>query len=268
MGSKSFPARPGIAGDELKLCVLGSGSKGQSVYVEAGATKMLFDAGFSALALKNRLASIDVDISDIRAVVVSHEHTDHVGGLRVMGRKYPVHATAGTIAQVSRRFELRGAETILAGEWVEAGDIRYVPIPLSHDAADPVGFVIEDGVSRVAIVTDLGTVTRNVLHHLGDLDLLVLESNHDKTMLIEGPYRWDLKQRIQGRHGHLSNEQSAKLLAAIASPRLKTVLLAHLSETNNRPDLAAREACRAMDGLNCGVKVCCQDMPGPVIELG
>lgn len=252
----------------MKLCVLGSGSKGQSVYVEAGSTKMLFDAGFSCLALKKRLSSIGVDIGDIGSVAISHEHTDHIGGLRVMGRKFPVHATAGTVARVSKRFELRGFETISAGEWVEAGDIRYVPIPLSHDAADPVGFVIEDSFSRAAIVTDLGTVTRNVLHHLGDLDLLVLESNHDKTMLIEGPYRWDLKQRIQGRHGHLSNEQSAELLCKVAGPRLKTVLLAHLSETNNRPELAAREACRTMDGMNCRIEVCRQDRPGPVIDLG
>ncbi len=252
----------------MRLCVLGSGSKGQAVYVEAGDTRVLFDAGFSARELKRRLGLIDVDVADLDAVVISHEHSDHVAGLRVMGRQFPVWATAGTLSQVGRRHEIVDPKTIEAGASYEIGAVSFTTLPLSHDAAEPVGFVIEDECSRAAIVTDLGVATRAIVHRLEDLDLVMIEANHDAQMLIDGTYPWELKQRIKSRHGHLSNQQSAELLAKIMSPRLKNVLLAHLSEANNLPRIALGEAESAVNGSSCVIEVCSQGQPSDVFELG
>lgn len=249
----------------MKICVLGSGSKGNAVYVESGETRLLFDAGFSWKELKRRLLYRGLDPDRIGAVVVSHEHTDHVGGLRVLGKKLPVYATAGTIAAVRRAFQVDAPEPISAGEWAEVGRVRFLPLPVTHDAADPVCFLIEDGDARLALVTDLGVTTRALVSRLSDLSAAVVEANHDLEMLMNGPYPWELKQRIRGRHGHLSNDDSAALVEAIAHPGLKRLFLAHLSETNNRPELARR----AVDGRceSSRLQVCCQEMPGELFKL-
>lgn len=245
----------------MKLCVLGSGSKGNAVYVEAGRTRVLFDAGFSSREIKRRLESVGVDPGDLCAIFISHEHHDHVGGLRVFGRRFPVFATQGTLDAASRTYPLNGSHAISTGSWFEVGDLKVLPVPLSHDAADPVGFVVEDGERRVGIITDQGTPTRVVRHHLRDLDLAIIESNHDPDMLKNGPYRWDLKQRIRSRLGHLSNQESAELVSGIMHPGLKLVLLAHLSEVNNQPALALSAAHRSIDGSGIAVNFCPQDRP-------
>jgi len=251
----------------MKLCVLGSGSKGHSVYVEAGGTKVLFDAGFSRLRLKALLADIGVDIDEIDCVVISHEHTDHIAGLRVLGRKKPVYLTRGALSRIRRRFEIDDPHTIVAGKPCELGGLVFTPTPTSHDAKEPVAFIIEENGARAGIVTDLGSVTRSVIHNMSDLDLAVVEANHDETMLIDGPYPWDLKQRIKGRHGHLSNRQCAKLVSSIYQPRLKNILLAHLSETNNLPKAARDEALLALGGAACEIHVCEQDRSTEVFEV-
>jgi phosphoribosyl 1,2-cyclic phosphodiesterase len=250
----------------MRLCVLGSGSKGHAVFVEAGETRVLFDAGFTGLELKRRLAAVGADAAGLSAIVISHEHFDHIAGLRALGRRLPVWATAGTFSWIRDRFAFNGTEVIRPGEWYAIGPLRFLPVSLSHDAEEPVGFVIEDGDHRAAVVTDLGVVTKSVQHCLHDLDLAVIESNHDPRMLIEGPYPWDLKQRIKGRLGHLSNPQAAALIAAIAHPGLKHVLAAHLSEINNTPALALASARDAVPGA-CRVHTCSQSRPAPVIKL-
>jgi len=251
----------------MKLCVLGSGSKGQAVYVQAGHTRILFDAGFSARQLKRRLQDRGIAISDLHAVVLSHEHTDHVAGLRVLGPRLPVYATAGTFRVLKDRYDFWATETIVAGQTCELGDLSFTPMSVSHDAQEPVAFVLEDGMTRVAIVTDLGVVTRSVRHGLDDLDLAVVEANHDLDMLLNGPYPWDLKQRIKGNHGHLSNAQAAQLIAAIVHPGLKKVMLAHLSQQNNLPGLARDEVQMAIDGSGCHLTVCSQDAPTAMMDL-
>jgi phosphoribosyl 1,2-cyclic phosphodiesterase len=228
---------------------------------------LLFDAGFSGRQLRERLGSIGAELDDLSAVVVSHEHTDHIAGLRVLGRRFPVYATRGTLSAVGERFELDGAEVISTGDWFEIGDLKFLPMSLSHDAFEPVGFVIDDGDSRAAVITDLGMVTNVVRHHLKDVALAVVESNHDAVMLRDGPYPWELKQRIKSRRGHLSNTQAANLISAIAHPGLKHVMVAHLSETNNLPELAKGEAEGALDGNNSKVHVCLQDKPSAVIMV-
>jgi phosphoribosyl 1,2-cyclic phosphodiesterase len=249
----------------MKVCILGSGSKGNAVYVEAGATRLLFDAGFSARELQRRLLAAGLDPGGIQAVVISHEHSDHVTGLRVLGKRLPVYATPGTLDALRDRFELRATETIGVGDWVDIGDLRFLPLPVSHDAADPVCFLIEDGSSRAALVTDLGVVTRALLHRLTDLSLAVIEANHDPDMLLNGPYSWDLKQRIKSRHGHLSNPESAALAAAIAHNGLRHLYLAHLSEINNTPELARREVADRCGGAR--LHVCAQHAPAPMIRV-
>jgi len=251
----------------MRLCVLGSGSRGHAVYVEAGRTRVLFDAGFSGKQIRERLGSIGADLDDLSAIVISHEHTDHIAGLRVLGRKLPVYATRGTLSAIEDRFELNGMEIIKPGDWCEIKDIKFLPVSLSHDANEPVGFVIEDGSSRAAVITDLGAVTNVVRHHLKDVALAVVESNHDAKMLRDGPYSWELKQRIKSRRGHLSNTQAANLVSAIAHPGLKQVMVAHLSEKNNLPELAKGEAEAALDGNNSKVQVCLQDAPTKVIRV-
>lgn len=251
----------------MKLCVLGSGSRGHAVYVEAGEAKVLFDAGFTGFELKRRLASVDVDAAQLNAIVISHEHTDHVAGLRALAKRLPVYATEGTFSWISKRFTFNGTEVIRAGEWYKLGPLRFLPVSLPHDAEEPVGFVIEDGDCRVAVVTDLGVVTKSVQHSLHGLDLAVIESNHDPQMLLDGPYPWDLKQRIKGRLGHLSNPQAAELIAAISHSGLKHVMVAHLSETNNTQALAADSARQALSSSSCRVHACSQSRPAPMIKL-
>ncbi|MFO8056774.1 MAG: MBL fold metallo-hydrolase [bacterium] len=251
----------------MKVCMLGSGSRGNAVYVKSGGTSLLFDAGFSGRELTRRLKSIDVDPSELSAIIVSHEHQDHVAGLRAMGRNFLVYGTAGTLAQVGKRFKLNGTETIRPGEPVRAGDIEFLPVPTSHDAADPVGFVVQDQDHRVAVMTDLGMVTRPVLDRLSDLSLAVIEANHDPDMLRDGPYPWHVKQRVKSRMGHLSNPDAAGLAGSIACGRLRTVLLAHLSEENNTGELAVSAVQKVMDGSGVRIEACRQDRPSPLFAL-
>ncbi len=253
----------------MRLCVLGSGSKGNSILVESGRTRVLFDAGFSCRELKRRLHSLDVDPSSISAVVISHEHTDHIQGLRVLRKELPVYATAGTLGRIRGRFELSaGAETITAGELVRIGDLCFRAIPLSHDAAEPVGFVIENGGARAGILTDQGALTRLLAHQLSGLDVLVIEANHDPETLMNGPYQWHLKQRIKGRHGHLGNPEAAELVRRVMHPGLRQVMLAHLSEINNRPELARAAVIEVLDGSGVGLTVCEQSAPAKPMCFG
>ncbi len=251
----------------MKVCVLGSGSRGNSVYVKSGNTSVLFDAGFSGRELKKRLASIDVDPSELSAIVISHEHGDHVSGLRVMGRNFTVYGTAGTLETLCRRFKMNGTEAVRAGETCSIGDMSVLPVPTSHDATDSVGFVIDDGDHRIAVMTDLGVVTRSVRDRLCDLSLAVIEANHDPAMLLDGPHPWHVKQRVKSRLGHLSNADTAALAEDISCPGLKAMLLAHLSAENNTPDLAVAAVQKTMDGSGVRIEACRQDRPTCVFTL-
>ena len=229
----------------MKFCVLGSGSKGNAIYVESGATAILVDGGFSGREIADRLARIGRDISSLKAVFVTHEHHDHISGVGVVSRRcrIPVFANEGTIRgagkTLTKLFKCNEFET---GDLVEFDGFQVRSFAISHDTADPVGFVINDATSRLGICTDTGIPTRLISRRLAQCDGLVLEFNHDPEMLKNGPYPQSLKQRVNSSQGHLSNGDGAGLLDTVIHDGLRQVVLAHLSETNNLPEFAYREA--------------------------
>lgn len=225
----------------LTLCVLASGSRGNATYLSNGRTSILIDAGLSGKELQRRMAAKGLNPAGLDAILVSHEHTDHIQGVGVMARRFglTVHISDGTW-QASRQSlgKLPDVRPFTCGHPFSIGDLAIHPFSISHDAVDPAGFTIGCNGSKVGVATDLGIVTGMVKTHLQDCDALILEANHDPQMLIDGPYPWPLKQRIRGRSGHLSNEDAALFLETLVHDRLSHVILAHLSEENNTPDKA------------------------------
>ncbi|MBT0654120.1 MBL fold metallo-hydrolase [Geomobilimonas luticola] len=236
----------------MQVCLLASGSKGNAIFIAAGASKLLVDCGLSATETLNRLAAIGVEGCELDAVLVSHEHTDHVRGAGTLARKLkiPLLVSYPTCREIHT--SLRKTEVIEfeAGYQFTFRDILIDPFPITHDACDPVGFLIEAAAGRVGVATDLGIATRLVKDKLQGCRALVVESNHDEEMLLNGPYPWHLKQRIKSRHGHLSNNDSSELLADLLHSRLEAVFLAHLSEVNNDPSVALDVATRLIDSQN------------------
>lgn len=229
----------------MRVCLLASGSKGNSLFIESGGTKLLVDAGLSAREIVARLAAIQVDAAEIDGIIISHEHTDHIRGAGALARKFgvPVLISYPTSRETAGHFRSTQLVEFESGCSFEFRDILVDPFPITHDSIDPVGLVLESSEGRVGFATDLGLATRLVKDKLKGCRALVLESNHDEEMLANGPYPWHLKQRIKSRHGHLSNVESAELLVEVMGPGLEMVFLAHLSEVNNHPD-AALEAFR------------------------
>jgi phosphoribosyl 1,2-cyclic phosphodiesterase len=253
----------------VRVCLLASGSKGNSIFVEAGETRLLVDAGLAASELEKRLATIGISGSDIHGILVTHEHTDHIRGAGIFARRfripavvsYPTHAAAEGLFRKTEVMEFE------SGHSFSFRDLMIDPFPLTHDAVDPVGFRIESGDGAVGIATDLGIATRLVQEKLRGCRSLVLEFNHDEEMLLNGPYPWHLKQRIRSRHGHLSNVDSASLLDELLHESLEGLLLAHLSEVNNHPGIAERAAVDLLANRNVcrpSVAVGNQYVPTPV----
>lgn len=232
----------------MKACLLASGSKGNSLLVVSGRTRLLIDAGLSSRELCRRLALTGISPGDLDAILVTHEHVDHVRGLGLLSRRYslPVylhHEVAAALADNHRPARIIEFAT---GVEIPVGDLGVKAFPITHDAQAPVGFTLSGPAGKVGVATDLGIVTRLVAEELCGCRTLVLESNHDEAMLRDGPYPWPLKQRIKGNHGHLSNHDSAGLLETLCWEGLETVFLAHLSETNNHPELAWKSAEQAL----------------------
>jgi len=229
----------------VKFSVLGSGSKGNTIFVESGTTAILVDGGFSGREIADRMTLIGRDISCLKAVFVTHEHHDHISGVGVVSRRcrVPVFANQGTFRgagkRLSKLFERGEFQT---GDLVDFDGLQIRSFAISHDTSDPVGFVIDDGASRLGICTDTGISTRLISRRLALCDALVLEFNHDPVMLKKGPYPQSLKQRVNSSQGHLSNGDGAGLLDSVVHTGLRHVVLAHLSETNNLPEIAYREA--------------------------
>jgi phosphoribosyl 1,2-cyclic phosphodiesterase len=225
----------------IEVTILGSGSSGNATLVRSPRSSLLIDAGFSCRQLRLRLAECGWSVAKLDAILVTHEHTDHIAGLRVLcaGHRIPVFATEATHA--GRELAAAGiscVESFRAGEEFKVGDMVIHPFSVPHDAVDPVGFVVSVNGIRYGHVTDIGSPTALVRHHLRGCHLLALETNHDPAMLIDGPYPWFLKQRIMSRLGHLSNPDASALLSEVSGPELQAVFLAHLSLENNTPDLA------------------------------
>ncbi|HSG08900.1 MAG TPA: MBL fold metallo-hydrolase [Longimicrobiales bacterium] len=229
----------------MKVAVLGSGSSGNATLVRAGNTHVLVDAGFSGRDLERRLTTLGVEPGEIRAIVISHDHGDHTRGMGVFARKHatPLYMTDATRDACSKL--LRGEEEVRPyrpGRPFVVGDVRVEPFITIHDAADPVGLAVVDECTglRMGVATDLGRPTAQIRHALSRCDLLVLEANHDEVLLATGPYPWSVKRRIASSHGHLSNQAAAQFVLELLHPRLAGVVLAHLSNECNRPDLALK----------------------------
>jgi len=223
----------------MKLCVLASGSSGNCTFVGSAQTRILIDAGLSARRTVQRLKEIDVDIEEIDAVCVTHEHTDHVTGLRVLQKKHglAVYANGGTAEALRNHQKNREVEcrVFTTGAPFAIGDLHIEPFSVPHDAYEPVGFVVEAGGSRVGVVTDIGTVTELVREKLRTCRVVVIEANHDEELLQGSQRPWSLKQRIRGRQGHLSNRAAAAMMAEIAHADLRHLVLAHMSSECNTP---------------------------------
>ena len=222
----------------MEAIVLASGSSGNAVLVRSGETALLVDAGISGLQVRRRLEAFGRRVEDITAVLLTHEHSDHVRGLEVLVRHHrlPVWATAGTWSAVPARSESGGE--LATGRTVGFGSVRVTPVSTSHDALEPVALVVDDGRHRLALCTDTGTFTLLLEHRLAGCDLLLLEANHDVDLLRAGRYPWELKQRILSRHGHLGNHQTAEAVERLRSPALRAVVGLHLSAENNDPEIA------------------------------
>jgi len=226
----------------VKICSLASGSKGNCLYLETGDTRVLIDAGLSLRETLLRLEACGVDPAGIHAVLVTHEHIDHIRSAGSFSRRFKVPVLASHLLRRKAEKYLAKTQVIefeSGGAFVFRGT-RIDPFPITHDACDPVGFVVESTEGRCGSATDLGVVTRLVTEKLRGCRFLNLESNHDPEMLMNGPYPWDLKQRIRSRHGHLSNEESLELLFDLAHGGLEALVMAHLSEVNNHPDHVLR----------------------------
>lgn len=259
-------------GKGLRLCVLGSGSGGNAVVLEEGGRRLLLDAGFSCREIERRLRSVGCPLEDFDGLVVTHEHGDHVRGVEVFARRHRLTAygTRGTFE--GTRWQRRPPPLAYLASSVpqEIGAFLVEPFHLPHDAREPIGVVIEtSGGSRVGLAADLGTRSQLAWARLRDVDVLLLETNHDLTMLREGPYPWPLKQRVAGRHGHLSNAQAADGLPELLSDRLRKVVLYHLSRTNNLPALAEAEIGEvlAREGATAEIVVSGQFEPTPWLEI-
>lgn len=235
----------------LRLCILGSGSSGNATVVWSETTALLIDAGLSAREIARRLESVGLPLALLRAVCVTHEHSDHTAGLRVLHQRHGVdlYGNAGTVEALRQDEALNALpwKIFSTGQPFPVGDLTVHPFSVPHDAYEPVGFTVSCGSARAAVVTDIGLPTTLVRQRLRDCHVVVLESNHDERLLQESPRPWSLKQRIMGRQGHLSNRRAAALLAEIATPALQQVYLAHLSEECNRADLAVAEARRELE---------------------
>lgn len=245
----------------MRLTVLASGSSGNALVVEADGTAILVDCGVSCRQIETRLRAAGVDIERLIAVLLTHEHSDHVRGIEVFLRRHPLPlaATAGTAKALDGA--LTDVEVLQSGREVRFGSLSVLPFAVSHDAREPVGFVVNHAGRRVGLFTDSGVATALAVERLSGCDALLLEANHDLDMLRLGPYPWVLKQRIASRTGHLSNEQAQVLLDRLVHPRLQLVVGMHLSRQNNSPELARRELGRPLDGSSTRLALAHQDEP-------
>lgn len=227
----------------MRVTVLGSGSGGNSILVESGDTRLLVDAGFSGRDLERRLAAVEVDPRSLSALLITHDHGDHTRGMGVIARRWRIPLYLTELTRSACQKLLDGSEEVRlyqSASPLEIGELTVGPFLTVHDAIDPVAISVTESTTgeKLGIATDLGRPTAAVRHALQECDLLILEANHDEIMLRESDYPWSIKARISGSHGHLSNRAAAELARELAHPELCAVVLAHLSERANAPELA------------------------------
>ncbi len=258
----------------IRFSVLGSGSSGNLSYVETANTRILVDAGFSCKEIERRLALLKVEPSGIDAVVVTHEHTDHVRGLGVFARRYkvPVLINEATLSNCSKNIgDIPIPVLFSTGDTLTFRDLEVHFISKCHDAVDPVALTFSSNGYKLGIVTDLGRPTSLILESIRHCNALILEFNHDLELLERSSYPLELKRRIRGPEGHLSNRQAARLLEQVTHGRLEFVVLAHLSQVNNSEKLAYSEAATVLQnsvGNRTSIIVSSQYSPMPVASIG
>jgi phosphoribosyl 1,2-cyclic phosphodiesterase len=265
----------------VSISVLASGSRGNTAIVESSSARILVDAGISCRETFKRVKSLGRDPHSISAVLITHEHSDHIYGLATLAKKLnvPVFMTGATHQAWARSLrddsgqmpEIAKLEIFCAGRSFQIADITVTPFTIPHDAADPVGFTFRVEGTKIAIATDLGYIPASVRDHLRGCDVLVMESNHDLEMLRAGAYPWSVKQRVMSRVGHLSNESLAEFFAQDYDGGASYILLAHLSEQNNHPEIARQAAEKAlgpqMTLLNNRVMLAAQGAPTETVRL-
>ncbi len=229
----------------MRFVSIASGSSGNCIYVGSEETHILIDAGISMKRIREGLNSLDLDLPDLSAIFVTHEHSDHIAGLKMILKHYdiPVYATGGTIAGIhasDKQAVMADKQfcTVAAEENVMLGDLMIRPMTISHDAMEPCAYRVYQDDKSVAVATDLGCYNDYTVNALQGMDAILLEANHDIRMLQAGPYPYQLKRRILGDRGHLSNEKSGELLCQLLHDNMKAIMLGHLSEQNNLPELA------------------------------
>ncbi len=245
----------------MRFASLGSGSRGNALVVEAAGTRVMVDCGFPYAETVARLQRLGLAATDIDAIVVTHEHDDHVGGVaRFAARSnIPVHMTAGTFAAVAPKFGKVRVHCFDPHRPFELRGVQIEPFPVPHDAREPAQMVFDDGRNRLGILTDVGTATPHIRTMLSGCSALMLECNHDARLLREGPYPPSLKSRIGSRLGHMRNEDSADLLASLDRSKLRHVVAAHLSDTNNTPELARAALASVLGSQSEDILVATQD---------
>ncbi len=265
----------------MEFLSISSGSSGNCYYVGTSSTHILVDAGLSGKKIEEGLNTIGRTCGDINAILVTHEHSDHIKGLGVLARRHgiPIYTTAGTAHELQHMNKIGKVDPGLYHE-IEPdipftiGDVTVDPSTIWHDAADPVCYCLTDGRAKVSIATDLGNFDDYIVNKLKDADVMVIEANHDIKMLEAGWYPYDLKQRILSNHGHLCNERGGQLIRALLNNHIKGILLGHLSKDNNVPELAYQAVklelagnSFASDVREFGLEVAKRDIPGHLITI-
>ncbi|HHW57142.1 MAG TPA: MBL fold metallo-hydrolase [Clostridia bacterium] len=259
----------------MKFCSLRSGSSGNAIYINHKDVHILVDAGLSGKTIENALRSIGVDPHSLSAILITHEHRDHIIGAGILSRRYniPIYANKATWEAMKRGIkEIKddNRRYFATGEIFEIGEVKIMPFKKPHDAAEPVGFSFKAGGKKVSIATDLGYMTRGVANNLMDSDIVLLEANHDVQMLINGSYPWPLKKRILSDVGHLSNDAAGEtLLKLFKMKTIGMVFLGHLSKNNNRPELAFYTVTSMLkkEGLKFNVKIALREIESEIIEI-
>jgi len=227
----------------VRFCSLASGSSGNCHLINDGKNFILIDAGLSGKQIENKLREVDIDPKNLSAILVSHEHSDHICGVGILSRRYniPIYANSGTWTGMECKIGNVKDENIkcfTSNENFSIGDFNIRPYKISHDANDPVGFSIVKDNIKISIATDLGYISENIIEEIGGSNLVILESNHDEEMLKAGSYPYSLKRRVLSNIGHLSNEAAGNAIVDLVSKNVKSILLGHLSKENNFPELA------------------------------
>ncbi len=258
----------------VRLTILGSGSSGNSAYLETEETRLLIDAGFSGRQLRQRLASISRAPESLTGILITHEHSDHIQGLAGLADKLGIPIYCNRLTKDAIAWNCKAVfnwQIFTTGASFDVGDINVESFSIPHDAQDPVGFLLRTAAGAVGFLTDLGHATKLVIERVRPARALVLETNHDVKLLQNCPHRpWSLKQRILGRHGHLCNEAAADVLTEIMSAELRQLYLGHLSRQCNTPELALRVVAARLGELgatHCRAEVTAQATPSPTLTL-